>query len=78
MRIKLALVLACFAVTASAQEMQCVEVPKNHKIVFVPWIIPADQLKWEWRAAKEAVTAEPTNEECDSNDLSVSPSVCEE
>lgn len=63
-----------------ADEFQCVDVPDNHKIVFVPWIIPADQLTWEWKAAKESFVPE---EEvivviCDPNELAISPSVCSE
>ena len=47
--------LLVFASTiALAQDTQCVEVTKDHKIVFIPWIIPVDELKWTWHSAKAA------------------------
>ena len=70
--------LLLFATSAMGQEVQCVTVPVDHKIVFVPWIIPVDQITWEWRFAKEPETAEPTDVivYCDDGGLVISPSVC--
>ena len=39
--------------SALAQTTQCVEVPKNHKIIFIPWIIPTAEVEWTWRHAKD-------------------------
>ena len=49
------LILLLLAMPVMGQEIQCVEVPENFKIVFVPWIIPTNELRWEWRAAKDVV-----------------------
>ena len=61
---------------AMSQAIQCVEVPENFKIVFVPWIIPTDEITWEWRHAKDGVdpTVLVVKPKCD-RDVVVSPAV---
>lgn len=52
--------LLLFAPLVKAQTTtQCVEVPELHKIVFVPWIIPVDELIWKWHHAKQPAPEPP-------------------
>ena len=37
---------------ALGQTVECVEVPDGHKVVFVPWFVPIDELVWKWHPAK--------------------------
>ena len=40
------------AIPAMSQTIETVEVPKNHKIVFIPWFVPTSELTWTWHPAK--------------------------
>ena len=66
-------VMAALAPMAFGQEVQCVEVPAEHKIVFVPWFVPTKELIWKWHPASDPVQED--SKPC--GELGVSPSTCE-
>ena len=45
-----------------SQTIEVVEVPKGHKVVFIPWWVPASELTWTWRPAIEAAAEEEDDE----------------
>lgn len=80
MKTKVLFILAILSPLTMAHDpletSQCVTVPPDHKIVFVPWFVPTDELVWRWRPAREVEpTSEPEPEEC-GGELVVSPHTC--
>ena len=64
---------------ALGQTVECVEVPYDYKIVFVPWYAPTSEIKWTWHLAKDPVSEDPAQlrwEDCSERKLVVSPYVC--
>ena len=53
MKILAALIL--ISPLALGQTVECVEVPEDHKIVFIPWFVPTNELIWKWKPAKDVV-----------------------
>jgi hypothetical protein len=72
---KYLLVLLLFPLTVLGQEIQCVEVPKYHKLAIIPIFVPADELMWKWQGGKAPKEDEPEEVDCDG--LSFSPVGCE-
>ena len=54
MKILAALIL--ISPLALGQTVECVEVPEDHKIVFIPWFVPTNELAWKWKPAKTTWT----------------------
>jgi hypothetical protein len=67
--------VALVSTPAISQTYECVTVPKDQKIVFLPWWVPADELVWKWHPAKEATPEEEEDEPVCEGDLVFGPTL---